>query len=61
MRERKRKAPKRPGAFVFYLSESDRTILDAASKLDGLSRSDVLRRAIRAYYRKLQRSERIAS
>ncbi len=61
MRERKRRTPKRRGGKVIYFSAEERSILDAASKLDGRTASDVIRRAIRWYYRKLLRTEKIAS
>lgn len=61
MRERRRKTPSRPGAKVVYFSAADREILEAACRIDGLCGNDVIRRALRAYYRKLLRTEKLAS
>jgi uncharacterized protein (DUF1778 family) len=47
--------------FNMLLDADDRAILAEAARLEKLSRSDIIRRAIRAYYRKLRQTEAIAS
>jgi metal-responsive CopG/Arc/MetJ family transcriptional regulator len=47
--------------FNILLDPEDRNALDEAARLEKLTRSDVIRRAIRAYYRKLRQTEAIAS
>jgi hypothetical protein len=61
MRERKRRTPKRRGGKVVYFNAEDRAILEEAKRLDGLTGNDVIRRALRAYHRKLLRAEKLAS
>jgi uncharacterized protein (DUF1778 family) len=61
MSSKKRGAQRLP-QFMVHLDDEDRKILDHAAELEKLTRSDVLRRALRAYYRKLrQTDQRIAS
>jgi predicted transcriptional regulator len=57
---RKRKQD-RPDQFTIILDAEDREALNEAARLEKLTRSDVMRRAIRAYYRKLRQTEAIAS
>lgn len=47
--------------FNILLDPDDRFALEEASRIEKLSKSDVFRRALRAYYRKLLRTEQIAS
>jgi metal-responsive CopG/Arc/MetJ family transcriptional regulator len=42
-----------PYHFIVQFDEDDRRLLDQSSKLEKLSRSEILRRALRDYHRKL--------
>lgn len=57
--QRKRKI--QSGQFLVQLDEDDRRALEESSRIEKLTRSDVIRRALRAYYRKLKQTEQIAS
>jgi metal-responsive CopG/Arc/MetJ family transcriptional regulator len=61
MKKRQKKgAPKRP-MFMVQLDSEDRAMLEEASRAEKLTRSDIIRRALRAYYRKLRSADKIAS
>jgi len=53
---RKRK-PCRTDQFTLTLDDEDRRLLDETSRIEKLPRSDIVRRALRAYYKKIQSSE----
>jgi Ribbon-helix-helix protein, copG family len=58
----RRRSAARSGQFVINLDREDREALDEASRIEKLPRTDILRRALRAYYRKLrQTDQQIAS
>lgn len=42
-----------PYQFLVTFDEDDRRLLDHAAKVEKLNRSDILRRALREYHRKL--------
>ncbi len=58
---RKKRGRPRPNHFFVMLDEEDRIALEEAAKLEKLTKSDVLRRALRAYYRELRKTQAIAS
>jgi len=60
-RAQARKRRIRSDQFVVILAPDDRLALDESSRIERLSRADVIRRALRAYYRKLRQTEQIAS
>jgi hypothetical protein len=60
MKKKQKRAPRKRPLFMIKFDHEDRAMLDEASRVEKLTRSDVLRRALRAYYRKL-RIDKIAS
>lgn len=61
MTPKKKRVRHRPSAFMVVLDSEDQEALERASEIEKLTKSDIVRRAVRAYYRKLRAQQSTAA